>query len=84
MISFIYPLEIIIAVMRGAKFKGRRSDPNIFFWIDGSIADNAAAVNPNDIKTLLTNGFNTFFIKSKPVFSNGPKIIPRNPPDCPI
>ena len=83
MISFIYPLEIIIAVMRGAKFKGRRSDPNIFFWIDGSIADNAAAVNPNDIK-LLTNGFNTFFIKGKPVFSNGPKIIPRNPPDCPI
>ena len=42
----------------------------------------AAAVNPNGIKMLLANGFNTFFIKGNAVFSNGPKGLPRNPPDC--
>ena len=26
----------------------------------------------------------TFSIKSKPVFSNGPQSMPKNPPDCPI
>ena len=26
----------------------------------------------------------TFPIKGNPVFSNGPKILPKNPPDCPI
>ena len=36
------------------------------------------------LKTLLANGFNTFFIKGNPVFSNGPKIPPKNPPNCPI
>ena len=25
-----------------------------------------------------------FFIKGKPVFSNGPKSLPKNPLDCPI
>ena len=33
----------------------------MFLWIAASVAA-AAAVNVNDIKTLLTNGFNTFFI----------------------
>ena len=32
----------------------------------------------------LANGFNTFFIKDNPVFSNGPKSLPKNPPDGPI
>ena len=34
--------------------------------------------------TLLANGFNTFFIKHKPAFSNDPKNLPRIPPDCSI
>ena len=45
-------------------------------------AVDAAAVNPNDIKTLLANG--SFFIKDKPVFSNGPIYLPRNLPDCTV
>ena len=43
-----------------------------------------AAVNPNDIKILLANGLSTFFIKGKPVFNNGPRSIPKNPPNCTI
>ena len=31
------------------------SDPNIFSWIAASAAD-ASAVNPNGVKTFLTNG----------------------------
>ena len=57
-------------------------DPNIFLWIAASVAD--AAVNPNVIKTLLVNGLITFHIKGNPVFSYGPKSLPKNPPDCPI
>ena len=48
-----------------------------------SVAD-AAAVNPNGIKTVLANGLSTFPIKSNPVFSNGRKSLPKNPPSCPI
>ena len=48
-----------------------------------SVVD-AAAVNPNGIKTILANGLGTFCIKSNPVFSIGPKILRRNPPNCPI
>ena len=44
-----------------------------------SVAD--AAVNPNGIKTLSGNGLSTFFIISNPVFNNGPKSLPKNPPD---
>ena len=44
------------------------------------VAD-AAAINPNGIKTLSANGLNTFFIKDKLVFSDGPKHLPKNPPD---
>ena len=41
MISFISSLEIINVVV---------PDPNIFLWIDGSVADAAAGtVNPNGI-----------------------------------
>ena len=51
----------------------------VFFWIR-----DAAAVNPNCIKTFLTNVLSTFFIKGKPDFCNGPKNLPENCPDCPI
>ena len=44
-------------------------------------AADAAAVNPNGIKTLLANGLITFFISGNPVFNNGPRSLPRNPPD---
>ena len=33
---------------------------------------------------LLANILITFLIKYNPVFSNGPKSLPKNPPDCPI
>ena len=52
-----------------------------FFCIPTSAAD-AAAVNPNGIKTLLANGLITFFIKGNPVFSHGVRSLPRNPPGC--
>ena len=55
-------------------------DPKNFFWIVTSVA--ATTINFNSIKTLLADGFNTFFIKGKPVFRNGLKILPTNPPDC--
>ena len=72
MISFIFSFEIINVVI---------PDPKMFFWIDESVAD-AAAVNPNGIKTLLVNGLSTFLIKGNPFFSNSPKSLPKNPPDC--
>ena len=37
---------------------------------------------PNGITTLLAKGLNAFLIKDNPAFSNGPKILPKNPPDC--
>ena len=55
----------------------------IFLCILTSDAD-AAAVYPKGINTLLANGLITFFLKGNPVFSNGPKSLPRNPPDCTI
>ena len=42
------------------------------------------ADNPNGIRTLSANGFNTFFLKARLVFSNGPKSLPKNPSDCPV
>ena len=54
-----------------------------FLCIPVSAAD-AAAVNPNGIKTILANGLITFFINGNPVFRNGSKSLPRNPPDCMI
>ena len=58
-------------------------DSNIFWWIAASVAD-AAAINPNGIKTLLAIGLSTIPIKGNQGFSNGPKSLPKNPPDCPI
>ena len=51
-----------------------------FLCIPASAADDAA-VNPRGIKTLLTNGLITFFISGNPVFSKGPRSLPRNLPD---
>ena len=64
-----------------AEDKGRLCpDPKFFLCIPASVAD-AVAVNPKGIKTLLANGLITFFINGSLVFSNGPKRLPRNPPD---
>ena len=52
-------------------------------WIAASVAG-AAAVNPNDIKMVLLNGLSTFSIEGNPIFSNGPKILAKNYPGCPI
>ena len=41
------------------------------------------AVSSNGIKIFLANQ-STFFIKINPVFSNGPKSLHENPPECPI
>ena len=57
-------------------------EPKIFLFFPSS-ATHAAAVNPNDIKTLLANGIITIFINVNPVFRNGAKILPKNPADCP-
>ena len=72
----------IINVVRFAKSECRAPDSKIFLRIAASVAD-ATAVNPNVIKTLLANGLSKFFNKSNPIFSNGPKSILKNPPDCP-
>ena len=43
-----------------------------------AFAADAATVNPSEIKALLASGLITFFIKFNPVFSNGPRSLPRN------
>ena len=70
MISFISSFEII-NVVYFAKSEGRIPDPTFFLWIAAYVAAAAAAVNPNGVKTLLANGFSTFFIKDNLVFCNG-------------
>ena len=55
----------------------------MLLWIAAFVAD-AAAVNPNGIKTFLANGFSTFLIKGNLVFDNDPKSLPKSPPNCPI
>ena len=72
--SFISSFDIISPVVLWP-------DPKIFLCIPASAAD-AAAVNPNGIKTFLANGLIAFFINGNPVFSTGPKSLPRNAPDC--
>ena len=74
MISFISSLEIINVVVPGS----------IIFLSIAAFVSDAAAVNSNGIKKLLANGLSTFFIKDNPVFSNGPKSLPKNPPNCAI
>ena len=82
MISLISSLEII-NVFLFAKSEGRVPDPKIFLGIAASVAD-AAAVNPNGIKTLLASGFNRFFIKGNPFYTIDPKHLPKGLPECPI
>ena len=53
--SFISSFEVISAVM---------SDQKIFIRKAASLVE-GAAVNPNDIRTLLVNGVDTFFINDK-------------------
>ena len=36
------------------------------------------------LKILLANGFSTFFIKNKQLFSNDLRSLPRNGSDCPV
>ena len=90
MISSISSLEIINVVKSVAKFEGRvaksagrRQDLNIYLWIAGFVTD-AAAVNPNHINRFLANDLIVFPIKGNPVFRNGSKSLPKNPPDCGI
>ena len=52
-----------------------------FLCIPASAAD-AATVNPKGIKTLLANGWITFFVNGNPVFSNKSSNLPRNYADC--
>ena len=59
-ISFIYSFEIINVFVL---------DPNISLWIAASVAD-AAAVNPDGIKTLVANGLSTFPIKDSSVLNS--------------
>ena len=77
--SFISSFDIISIVLLSCKGEEEYDDLilRLFLCIPASAAD-AAAVNPNGIKTLLAHGLITFFINGNPVFSNGP----RNPPDC--
>ena len=72
MISFISSFENFSFVM---------PDPKMFIGIAVSVAG-VGIVDSNSIETLLTNGFTTSFIESKPVFSNCTKSLPRNSPDC--
>ena len=70
--SFISSFDIISVVV---------PDPKMLLCIPASTAD-AAAVNPKGIKILLANDLITFFISGNPAFSNGPRSLPRKPPDC--
>ena len=54
------------------------------FWKAAFAADTATG-NCNIINTILTDGFNIFFIIDKPVLSNGPRVLTKNSnTDCPI
>ena len=43
-----------------------------------------AAVNRNVIKPVLANDLSKFLIIGKSFFSNGPRSLTRDPPDCTI
>ena len=53
-------------------------DTKLFFWIAASVAD-AAAVNTNGTKTLLTNGVSIFFINGEPTDVNGLQNLRNHP-----
>ena len=54
-------------------------ESRIFLLIPATAAD-AAAFNSNGIKTLLANGWNTFFINAKSTFIKNSRGLPWNPP----
>ena len=56
----------------------------IFFCSIYVFAVDAAAVNPNSIKTFLAKGLSNFFINGKTDFSNGATITTRCFPICTI
>ena len=58
--------------------------PDPKFLLNSCIGADAATVNPERNKTFLTNGLSAFPIKGKPVFSNGPRSLPVNPPNSPF
>ena len=70
--SSISPFDIISVAI---------PDPKNILWIPASPAD-TAAVNPNGIKTLLANGLFISSINGNTGFSNEPRSLLRNPPDC--
>ena len=53
----------------------------MFLWNSASSPD-GDAVNQNDIKTHLANGWSTFFINNKLAFNNGWRSLPRKSPVC--
>ena len=57
------------------------SEPIIILWVPSS-ASYAAVVNPNGMKTLLVHSLSTFSISCRLVFSNDPRILPRNAAGC--
>ena len=58
-------------------------ESKVFLCILASAAE-AAAVNLNGIKALLTDGLITFFVNGNSFFNNEPKSLQRNPPGCTI
>ena len=78
--SSISSLDIIDVVCE-AKSEECVLDPRIFLCIMLMYGADAAAANPKGIKTLISNNLITFFINGNPVFSNGPRSLPRNPSD---
>ena len=77
MTSSIFSFEINNVCF--AKFEGC---PVIryFLCIPASAVD--AASNPNGIKTPSVKSLSIFPIQGKPVLSNGPRCLLRNPPNC--
>ena len=68
-LSFHLSFEVINVVM---------SDQTNFIWKAASLAE-GAAVNPNDIRTLLVNGVNTFFINDKLNLSKWARKLNKRP-----
>ena len=57
-------------------------EPKFFYEFCYCCSAAAAALNPNGIKNILSNGLITFFINNKPTFLNEVRSLPRNPSDC--
>ena len=81
--SFISSFDIISIVLlcEAEEEEWQWPDPKICLCISVSAAD-ATAVNPKGIKTLFANRLIKFFISGNPVFSYGPRSLPRDPTDC--